>query len=101
MQKSLESVSLFQESQLQSLFQFAQGAAHLWDEHQLALAEQEKALQAELDKSRQIHDTANQNLEADLDLVMDRMRQDGSEEVKQPQFLVMKVEWRYIYIMNE
>ena len=72
----------FQDSQLQSLFQFAQGAAHLWDEHQLASTEQENGLKTELGKSRQAHDSNNQLLEAELDLIMDRMRQDKTEEVK-------------------
>ncbi|XP_062515784.1 coiled-coil domain-containing protein 180-like isoform X2 [Corticium candelabrum] len=78
--RSLDSVMSFQDSQLQSLFQFAQGAAHLWDEHQLASTEQENGLKTELGKSRQAHDSNNQLLEAELDLIMDRMRQDKTEE---------------------
>ncbi|XP_064616781.1 coiled-coil domain-containing protein 180-like [Liolophura sinensis] len=64
---------------LKSLFKYSQGAAHMWDIHEIGLAKQERALQEKLDAGRQAHDLQNQEKEAALDAVMDRMRQDGSE----------------------
>lgn len=45
---------------LKSLFKFCQGAAHVWDMHELGLARQERALQEKLEEARQLHDTENQ-----------------------------------------
>lgn len=68
---------------LRSLFKFCQGAAHVWDVHELGLARQERALQEKLDTCRHSHDNENQDREANLDIVMDRMRQDASEQALQ------------------
>ena len=68
---------------LRSLFKFCQGAAHVWDVHELGLARQERALQEKLDSCRLLHDNENQDREANLDIVMDRMRQDATEEALQ------------------
>ena len=59
-QKATEEHAVAQEAQIRSLFKFCQGAAHVWDCHELGLAKQERALQAKLDECRQQHDTENQ-----------------------------------------
>ncbi|KAH3795814.1 hypothetical protein DPMN_149375 [Dreissena polymorpha] len=46
--------------QLKSLFKFAQGAAHVWDVHEIGLARQERSLQEKLEQCRQTHDNQNQ-----------------------------------------
>jgi hypothetical protein len=44
-QRSLENLTSFQDMMIKSLFKFVQGAAHLWDLHELGLVHQERALQ--------------------------------------------------------
>ncbi|KAK7495733.1 hypothetical protein BaRGS_00012953, partial [Batillaria attramentaria] len=80
MEKSQEAHTKLVEENLHSLFKFAQGIAHVWDMHEIGLAKQERALQEKLDECRHSHDYANQEAEANLDIVMDRMRQDATEE---------------------
>ena len=38
-------MAIFQDGVLRSLFKFVQGAAHIWDTHEIGLARQERALQ--------------------------------------------------------
>ena len=80
MQSNLEEMSAEQKEELKRLFLFAQAAAHEWDCHELGLAKAETALQDLLDKSRREHDYQNQIKEAKLDIAMDRMRQESSED---------------------
>ncbi|KAK2168023.1 hypothetical protein LSH36_21g05035, partial [Paralvinella palmiformis] len=80
MDKELEQHNVDTLNRLKSLFKFSQGAAHVWDVHELGLAKQERALQEKLDQCRLLHDTQNQDREANLDIVMDKMRQDANEK---------------------
>lgn len=64
---------------IKSLFKFTQGASHVWDVHEVALTKQERRLQEKLEESRKSHDTTNQDAEANLDIVMDKMRQAPNE----------------------
>ena len=79
-ENQLSEVCADQKKCLTGLFTFAQGAAHEWDCHELALVKIERTLQEQLDRNRREHDYQNQIKEAKLDIVMDRMRQDSSEE---------------------
>ncbi|XP_002742433.1 coiled-coil domain-containing protein 180-like [Saccoglossus kowalevskii] len=79
MDKALEQLSHEQELKLKSLFKFAQGAAHVWDVHEIGLAKRERDLQEKLEACRHEHDNKNQDMEANLDIIMDRMRQEGSQ----------------------
>lgn len=79
MERSLENLTSFHEMMIKSLFKFVQGAAHLWDLHEIGLARQERKLQEQLEKNRRDHDGFNQVKEANLDIIMDKMRQDSSE----------------------
>ncbi|KAI8518615.1 hypothetical protein Bbelb_046320 [Branchiostoma belcheri] len=83
MDKALEELSEESANQLKSLFKFAQGGAHIWDVHEIGLAKQERALQEKLEACRHGHDATNQDREANLDIVMDHMRQDSTEEALQ------------------
>uniref|UniRef100_A0A1I8I5B4 DUF4455 domain-containing protein n=1 Tax=Macrostomum lignano TaxID=282301 RepID=A0A1I8I5B4_9PLAT len=65
--------------QLKSLYKLAQGAAHLWDRHQLDLAGLERTLVERLDANREQHNRQNQDREAQLDVVMDKLRQESTE----------------------
>lgn len=58
------------------------GAAQLWRDHSSALVEVQRARGEALERLRAQHDAQNQNLEANLDVVLDRMRQGSSEEVR-------------------
>ncbi|XP_046582645.1 coiled-coil domain-containing protein 180-like [Haliotis rubra] len=80
MEKAMENHNIKLEEKTKSLFKFAQGAAHMWDVHEIGLAKQERALQEKLEACRHQHDNHNQEREANLDIVMDRMRQDSSED---------------------
>lgn len=80
MEKSLEEHNKQTTEQLKSLFKYAQAAAHVWDVHEIGLARQERALQEKLEQCRQTHDNQNQDKEAHLDIIMDRMRQDATEK---------------------
>ena len=59
-QKALEEHNKKSTEELKSLFKYAQGAAHVWDVHEIGLARQERALQEKLEQSRQLHDNQNQ-----------------------------------------
>ena len=78
---SLDVLLSAQSAQFQSLYQHAQGAAHLWDTHLITLEEMERVFQEDLENCRHQHDVENQNLEANLDVVLDRLRQSASQEV--------------------
>lgn len=71
-----------QQSWLQSLVQYGMGAAQLWKDHSSALVEDQRVRRESLERLRAQHDTQNQNMEANLDLVLDRMRQGSTEEVR-------------------
>ncbi|RUS87182.1 hypothetical protein EGW08_005022, partial [Elysia chlorotica] len=79
MERAMEQHCAHLEQEMAALFKFSQGAAHVWDVHEIGLARQERALQEKLETARREHDLANQEKEAHLDIVMDRMRQDASE----------------------
>ena len=48
LQRSLENLCNFHVMMIKSLFKFVQGAAHLWDLHEIGLARQERNLQVKL-----------------------------------------------------
>ena len=59
------------------------GAAQLWKDHSSTLVEVQRARGEALERLRTQHDTQNQNMEANLDIVLDRMRQGSTEEVRE------------------
>ena len=60
MDKSLEEHNSHVLTELRALFKFCQGAAHVWDVHEIGLARQERNLQEKLDACRHSHDNENQ-----------------------------------------
>ncbi|XP_043914331.1 coiled-coil domain-containing protein 180 [Protopterus annectens] len=76
----LEKLSKRIHFQCKTLFKFAQGGAHLWDVLQINLAQEEKNFVEKLDTCRIGHDHENQVKEANLDIMMDKLRQESSEE---------------------
>ncbi|CAB4026696.1 Hypothetical predicted protein, partial [Paramuricea clavata] len=79
-ERTIENITIFQDGLVRSLFKFVQGAAHIWDTHEIGVARQERALQEDLEGGRHRHDGANQVKEANLDIVMDKMRQESSQQ---------------------
>ena len=90
-ERSLDVVLAGQGAQFQSLYQYSQGAAHLWDTHVVVLEGRERAFQEGLEKCRHQHDVENQNLEANLDVMLDRLRQSASQEVHVCDFAKVKL----------
>ena len=70
-----------QQSWLQSMVQFSVSAAQLWRDHSHALDQVKRSRAEAMEQLRSHHDKQNQNLEANLDLVLDHMRQAASEMV--------------------
>ena len=71
-----------QQSWFQSVLQYGMGAAQLWKDHSSALVEIKRLRVEALERLRAEHDGQNQNLEANLDILLDRMRQAANEEVE-------------------
>ena len=46
-QRALDNLTSFHEMLIKSLFKFVQGAAHMWDLHEIGLARQERRLQVQ------------------------------------------------------
>ncbi|XP_015222465.2 coiled-coil domain-containing protein 180 isoform X1 [Lepisosteus oculatus] len=80
MDKSFEELAKRVSAQSKVLFKFARGAAHLWELHSTGLQRKEQLLQDQLDEIRHAHDQDNQGKEASLDIMMDKLRQESTEE---------------------
>ena len=63
------------------MLQYGIGAAQLWRDYSSALVEVKRSQGEALERVRVEHDAGNQNREANLDLVLDHMRQAPNEEV--------------------
>ncbi|KAI4898344.1 hypothetical protein NFI96_024571 [Prochilodus magdalenae] len=63
-----------------SLFNFMRGAAHLWEVHSAGLQNREQQLQDLVEEVRYYYDQENQKKEAQLDVLMDKLRQESTEE---------------------
>ncbi|XP_075434881.1 coiled-coil domain-containing protein 180 isoform X3 [Ascaphus truei] len=66
--------------QCNELFRFTEGAVLLWDVLEIGLSEQENALEKKLNNSRQKYAGETQMKEANLDMILDRLRQESSPE---------------------
>ncbi|XP_050763988.1 coiled-coil domain-containing protein 180 [Gymnogyps californianus] len=62
------------------LYSYFQEAMGLWDVHQVKLSQQEGELQKKLDECRREQDNLIQMMEANLDIILDKMRTASSEE---------------------
>lgn len=81
-QNSVESHLRQQQSWFQSVLEYGMGAAQLWRDHSSDMVKVKRLQREELERLRDEHDTRNQNREANLDLVLDHMRQAPNEEVR-------------------
>ncbi|KAK1792189.1 hypothetical protein P4O66_012146 [Electrophorus voltai] len=64
----------------ESLFVFVRDAIHLWDVHRAGLQKREQQLQDRLEEVRCSFEQENQKKEAQLDVMMDQLRQESTEE---------------------
>ncbi len=80
-QRSLDSVSSAHNNMFLSLCQYMQGATHILDTYMADRDACGRGRDGRLGNIRKEHDTQNQTMEANLDLVLDRLRQSGLDEV--------------------
>ncbi|KAK6481030.1 coiled-coil domain-containing protein 180-like [Huso huso] len=80
MEKEFEVLANTTRDQNKALLKFARGAADLWELHSAGLARKEHLFQNKLDEIRVSHDQENQAKEASLDILMDKLRQESTEE---------------------
>ncbi|KAG8540237.1 hypothetical protein GDO81_019673 [Engystomops pustulosus] len=79
-QESLQAVSRKMDAHINRLFRLAKKSVHLWESLQTGLSGQEETLQKLLDSCRQRHNAENQAKEADLDIILDTLRQESTAE---------------------
>ncbi|XP_016001752.2 coiled-coil domain-containing protein 180 isoform X2 [Rousettus aegyptiacus] len=100
--KSFEALANQSEWQSLALFSYFQEAIQLWETHQSMLSVQELELEKRMEQQREEHNLENQAQEAQLDELLDKLRQQSSEEtlkshlVKAKDFL-KKIKCRYEY----
>uniref|UniRef100_A0A8B9N5E4 Coiled-coil domain containing 180 n=1 Tax=Accipiter nisus TaxID=211598 RepID=A0A8B9N5E4_9AVES len=68
------------EQNCRNLYSYFKEAMDLWDVHQLKLSQQEGELQKKLDECRWKQNNSIQVMEANLDIILDKMRTASSEE---------------------
>ncbi|XP_056314464.1 coiled-coil domain-containing protein 180 [Danio aesculapii] len=78
--KAFESLARTTADQSKCLFGLMCGAAQLWEIHYKGLLSREQQLQNSLEVISQVHYQENQRKEAQLDMMLDKLRQESSEE---------------------
>ncbi|OCT65355.1 coiled-coil domain-containing protein 180 isoform X1 [Xenopus laevis] len=68
------------EHQTQKLAKFLENAVNIWEMLKLGLSQQEKALQLKMDKCRYKYDSDSKAKEANLDKILDKLRQESTKE---------------------
>ncbi|XP_027725470.1 coiled-coil domain-containing protein 180 [Vombatus ursinus] len=81
MSKALEEAARQAEVQIQDLFTYLQTTLHLWEVHQNHLTQEEINLEKRLEQYRYKHNYETELKETSLDIVLDQMRQQNSEDV--------------------
>jgi hypothetical protein len=81
LQMAVEAHIAQHQSWFQSVLQYGMGVGQLWRDHSSALAEVRRSREEALERLRVEHDIRNQNVEANLDMVLDHMRQAPNEQV--------------------
>nr|XP_009928661.1 PREDICTED: coiled-coil domain-containing protein 180 [Haliaeetus albicilla] len=80
MDRDFEELAKQNEQNCRNLYSYFKEAMDLWDVHQLKLSQQEGELQKKLDECRWKQDNSIQVMEANLDIILDKMRTASSEE---------------------
>lgn len=81
LQMAVEAHIAQHQSWFQSILQYGMGAAQLWRDHSATLTDVKRSREEALERLRVQHDIKNQNGEANLDIVLDHMRQAPNEQV--------------------
>ncbi|XP_054705088.1 coiled-coil domain-containing protein 180 isoform X1 [Grus americana] len=81
MDRDFEELAKQNEWNCRDLYSYFQEAMGLWDVHQLKLSQKEGELQKRLDGCRWKQDNLIQMMEANLDIILDKMRTASSEEM--------------------
>ncbi|KAM8934297.1 coiled-coil domain-containing protein 180 [Pelodytes ibericus] len=79
--ESLKAVSKQMHFQIKKLFEFSKQAVHLWDVLEIGLARLENTRQKKMDICRQKYKEENQANEANLDIILDKLRQESTPEM--------------------
>lgn len=79
MDSELNDVAAKFNADIHILYQFKSASSRVWTDHQESVRTKYTLLMEKMNVCRVKHDVINQNLETDLDLHMDRMRQDTNE----------------------
>ncbi|XP_039712072.1 coiled-coil domain-containing protein 180 [Pteropus medius] len=100
--KSFEALANQSEWQSLSLFSYFQEAIQLWETHQSMLSVQELELEKRMEQQREEHNLENQAQEAQLDELLDKLRQQSSEEtlkshLEKAKDFLKKIKCRYEY----
>ncbi|XP_030647705.1 coiled-coil domain-containing protein 180 [Chanos chanos] len=80
MDKAFEALAKNAAHHSKLLFKFMRAAAHLWEVHTSGMQKREKELQDQMEEISQNYEQDDQRREAHLDLMMDKLRQESSEE---------------------
>uniref|UniRef100_A0A8C0BIN1 Coiled-coil domain-containing protein 180 n=1 Tax=Buteo japonicus TaxID=224669 RepID=A0A8C0BIN1_9AVES len=78
--RDFEELAKQNEQNCRNLYSYFKEAMDLWDVHQLKLSQQEGELQKKLDECRWKQNNSIQVMEANLDIILDKMRTASSEE---------------------
>ncbi|KAJ8288575.1 hypothetical protein COCON_G00012340 [Conger conger] len=80
MDRSFESLAKSGGVRSKGLFRFIRGSAHMWEVHSARLEKQEQQLQEQLEELRHTQEQKKQKKEAELDIMLDRLRQESSKD---------------------
>ncbi|KAM6047186.1 coiled-coil domain-containing protein 180-like isoform 2-T2 [Theristicus caerulescens] len=80
MDRDFEELAKWNEQNCRDLYSYFQEAMGLWDVHQLKLSKQEGKLQKKLDECRWKQNNLIQMMEANLDIILNKMRRASSKE---------------------
>uniref|UniRef100_A0A3P9A2R7 Coiled-coil domain-containing protein 180 n=2 Tax=Esox lucius TaxID=8010 RepID=A0A3P9A2R7_ESOLU len=80
MNKAFQSLAKSSAGLSKSLFKFMRGTSHLWEVHSAGLWRREQQLQEQLDQVCYCRDHGIQKKEAHLDVMLDKLRQESTEE---------------------
>ncbi|XP_009867033.1 PREDICTED: coiled-coil domain-containing protein 180 [Apaloderma vittatum] len=80
MDRDFEELAKQNEQSCRDLYSYFQEAMDLWDVHRSKLSQQEGELQKKLGECRQKQDNSIQMMETKLDVILDKMRTESSEE---------------------
>uniref|UniRef100_F7FNU8 Coiled-coil domain containing 180 n=1 Tax=Ornithorhynchus anatinus TaxID=9258 RepID=F7FNU8_ORNAN len=78
--QSFEAQAKQMEWKSKDFYKYLQEAVQLWEVHHFNLSQQEQELQVKIDECRQKHENEDQTKEANLDMILDKLRQQSTEE---------------------